>query len=64
MGAGHLCKVNIITLATPLPSPVINSLMMVLTIVTLGPRLSLATPSWCSATGTEQDSFLDTWHRL
>ena len=33
---------------------------MVLTIVTLGPLLSLATPSWFSATGTEQESFLDT----
>ena len=27
MGAGPLCKVNIITLATPLPSPIINSLL-------------------------------------
>ena len=34
--------------------------MMVLTMVTLCPRLSLATPSWFSATGTEQESFLDT----
>ena len=27
MGAGPLCKVNTITLATPLPSPIINSLL-------------------------------------
>ena len=27
MGAGPLCKVNIITLATPLPSPIINFLL-------------------------------------
>ena len=32
MGAGHLCKVSIITLATPLPSPIRISLIKLLSL--------------------------------